>query len=104
MDAALKTKWIKALRSGRYKQAPGLLQSKTGANCCLGVLCRVARLKKKKIGMYLGFLDNGSDYIFNLPGKFSLKLYEPILIRMNDKEGRSFSEIADWIEANIPTD
>lgn len=38
-------KWVRALRSGKYKQAKGVLEkvSKNGEtrNCCLGVACRV---------------------------------------------------------------
>lgn len=44
MVPALKTKWLKALRGGRYKQGAGYLESSGGSNCCLGVLCRVARM------------------------------------------------------------
>ena len=48
MNAEYKDKWLKALRSGRYTQTKERLQNGRGvdaANCCLGVLCRVARLK-----------------------------------------------------------
>ena len=46
MDKALKQKWTKALRSGRYKQAQGVLKM-DGAYCCLGVLCNVMGAKFK---------------------------------------------------------
>ena len=43
MDAAVKVKWIEALRSGKWTQATGVLSSGDGGNgrCCLGVLCEV---------------------------------------------------------------
>jgi hypothetical protein len=41
MDAALKAKWIEALRSGDYQQGPGKLHdTNTNSYCCLGVLCK----------------------------------------------------------------
>jgi hypothetical protein len=40
MDSSLKQKWVRALRSGKYKQASGQLKTEDGF-CCLGVLCDV---------------------------------------------------------------
>lgn len=34
-------KWVKALRSGKYKQTDSALQDRNGY-CCLGVLCEIA--------------------------------------------------------------
>lgn len=42
MNPEVKQKWIKALRSGEYKQAKGQLTTLTGEDCCLGVLCKLA--------------------------------------------------------------
>ena len=39
IDPALKAKWIKALRSGDYKQGTDCLRSNTNQYCCLGVAC-----------------------------------------------------------------
>lgn len=33
-------RWVMALRSGKYKQGAGELQSKVGHYCCLGVACK----------------------------------------------------------------
>lgn len=38
MNKQIKARWVKALRSGKYKQARGVLKNKEGAMCCLGVL------------------------------------------------------------------
>ena len=39
MKPAIKEKWLKALRSGEYKKARGVLHNPiTGGHCCLGVL------------------------------------------------------------------
>lgn len=35
--------WVKALRSGKYKQGKGMLKSKDGEYCCLGVACDLYR-------------------------------------------------------------
>lgn len=40
MKPEIKTKWIDALRSGKYLQIKGALRSRDGlGHCCLGVLC-----------------------------------------------------------------
>jgi hypothetical protein len=41
MNKAIKRAWIKALRSGKYKQGSNRLQTPDGRFCCLGVLCEV---------------------------------------------------------------
>ena len=38
MTADIKTKWVAALRSGKYEQTAGVLRNSHGY-CCLGVLC-----------------------------------------------------------------
>lgn len=40
-NTAVIQKWVKALRSGEYKQTNGTLRDQDGF-CCLGVLCEVA--------------------------------------------------------------
>lgn len=49
MKKSIMTKWVKALRSGEYKQGFGYLCNE-GNHCCLGVLCEIApkSLKVKK--------------------------------------------------------
>lgn len=39
MDPDIKGKWLKALRSGEYKQGGGMLHPDPHTYCCLGVLC-----------------------------------------------------------------
>lgn len=38
MNKRVKTKWVKALRSGKYEQGKGALNSGDGKWCCLGIL------------------------------------------------------------------
>lgn len=52
MNKRIKTKWIRALRSGKYEQGKGSL--KDGSNfCCLGVLCDL-HAKETNRGKWLG--------------------------------------------------
>lgn len=125
MDAKLKAKWLKALRSGKYKQTPGVLESvnieggviTTTGNCCLGVLCRVLDLPAKPDGIS-GFceikFDNGTNYLSDsLLKQIGLTdTDQKHLAGMNDGEierelaktnkKHTFKTIANWIEKNIP--
>lgn len=96
MDQTLKAKWIEALRSGEYKQTQHKLKDNIGF-CCLGVLCDLQGADFDAIEMRFGTLSlstNPSEYIGDL-GEHSSKLS-----MMND-DGKSFTEIADYIEANL---
>ena len=109
--------WIEALRSGKYEQAVGVLESTSGGFCCLGVACKVAEEHGVKV-IYdeLGTIDgNHLDYqravqewlgLINVDGfpsidgsPFNLAARYAALTAMNDN-GVSFEEIADIIEAN----
>jgi hypothetical protein len=94
-------KWIKALRSGEYKQNTDaqLLVPETGCYCALGVFA-VAN------GMELS--DDGMDVLID--GK--LADYKPFkdlmtkegmvkIYRLNDSKDATFPELADWIERNV---
>lgn len=50
MDIETKTKWIEALKSGKYVQGTGQLY-RNGKHCCLGVLGEVVGLKIKDGGV-----------------------------------------------------
>jgi len=47
MNKRIKKKWIKALRSGKYKQGKMVLHSTDNKFCCLGVLCDLYVKEKK---------------------------------------------------------
>lgn len=100
-----KTQWISALRSGTYKQSKKKLYSiATNGYCCLGVACRITdknidlnnrnlitkdmKLDIPEILVYPQVTDNTNNLITKLT-------------KMNDKDNKSFSEIADWIEENL---
>lgn len=52
MKKEIAKKWVRALRSKKYRQAKGVLKTKTksGAvsHCCLGVLCELYQQERKK--------------------------------------------------------
>lgn len=103
MTKYLKNKWIKALRSGDFKQTTGSLKT-LDEYCCLGVLC--------EISSKLPFSDDG--YVFpdtidqaagSIP-RYGLERIgltieaQDILIGRNDG-GSTFEDIAIWIKQNI---
>lgn len=108
MDQKWKQKWVKALRSGKYKQGREKLKSfdskKQPRYCCLGVLGEIQGQKIRKHTEYL-------------PKKWAAGLSRTTqsqLSRMNDgvkydipymealaSPRRSFKYIANWIEKNL---
>ena len=108
-------KWLKALRSGDYKQATGILydHNKDGY-CCLGVACKLEYplhyLKNKDNYQYgatitKGYQQDQLKYNLNkipkqLKGTSHSNDLVSILIDMNDSS-KTFEQIADWIEDNI---
>lgn len=108
MNKPLIRKWIKALRSGRYKQAteglirecmPGESGPVTGY-CCLGVLAKVCGVKSKNFESidHKGILSKE----FIKSNKLNITTTrQKKLARMNDCDGYIFKEIADYIEKNI---
>lgn len=102
MNPKIKQKWVKALRSGRYRQAEGYLEE-LGSYCCLGVLCKVGRkdiYKSKEGGEQL--LNSDTLNWAQLTNEDQV-----LLSHMNDGihkyrgNKKNFKEIADWIEENL---
>lgn len=109
MKKDLRDKWIKALRSGNYKQAYYMLEQRDSANmnlgnCCLGVLCRVASIKPSNLGCDGSVEYDGSTGCLSnfLLGQFELNISQQAeLMKLNDDERHTFAEIADYIETNL---
>jgi hypothetical protein len=97
MDAQLKSKWVEALRSGKYQQARNFLKSEDGY-CCLGVLCDIQGADFEAIREEFGSLSLSLNPAKYLGEVNTIKATE--LAQMNDN-GKSFSEIADYIEVNL---
>jgi hypothetical protein len=117
----VKVKWLEALRSGRYTQGTGALQSvhEDGSRsfCCLGVLCEVAiemgvvldmgTVRDETPAGSIVTYDGASSYPpakveeFANQGGRTLAGWEvngESLVNMNDNRGDSFETIANFIE------
>lgn len=101
MNPEVKDKWVEALRSGKYKQGKTTLR--TGDHfCCLGVLCDISGLAEWRSMPYQRYLyselelflpEDVTDWAEIYAGQYELS-------EMND-QGRSFTQIADYIEENL---
>lgn len=102
MDAAVKEKWVSALRSGEFKQGRRSLKTNMPDGscvlCCLGVLAILQHKMTnhdpyEAVAKLIGCGGGGGNPRWRAPIK--------ALIDMNDTEKKSFTQIADWIEANL---
>jgi len=92
MNKEIKTKWLKALRSKRYKQTTGTLCDRDGGYCCLGVLARIQGAKKENL------FDRGILKADLAKYAAGLRIQsQNILADLND-DGKDFIQIADYIE------
>jgi hypothetical protein len=103
MDAALKAKWVEALRSGKYEQAKGCLRDDDGF-CCLGVLADVIAPEWTHEHFNpLSDEDNGlleeAELLTKHGVNFAIR-EQKRLAELND-HGSTFAEIADYIEKNL---
>lgn len=111
MNPEVKAQWLEALRSDDYTQARCALRrdDEIGTSmCCLGVLCDIVDPNAWELspGNHDGATSSPSARISSAAG---LDYYDGInpnnpqhfLMRMNDSQGASFLEIANWIEANL---
>jgi hypothetical protein len=95
MDKKLKAKWIRALRSGKYKQARGALTRGPNHHCCIGV-CAV--LVDKSLNA------TGMENMFTAAAAQMIGITESergSLVAMNDFERRTFKTIANCIEKHF---
>jgi hypothetical protein len=119
IDSIVKKAWIKALRSKKFKQGQGALRSHDNEYCCLGVLCTVFQELTGRTEWVTTWND---DYALTDTGEHDGLDFSPStgvppmlvctavgitpiaihdLIDMNDEEGKTFAEIADYIEAKL---
>ena len=107
MKKEIADKWIAALRSGKYKQTVGVLNSPNEGMCCLGILCEISKLTEWEKSKTLPYADKYMNELKVLPkevqkwaglishnGEFGNGL---ALSAENDK-GKTFSQIATIIE------
>lgn len=114
MKKAIRDAWVQSLRSGLYPQIQGQLcrKEKGGLGfCCLGVLADVV----DPAAWGAPPEDEGGTRYFSgawmgsLPSEFKVEVglrdYEQrALVTQNDVDKKTFPEIADWIEENIPVE
>lgn len=64
MNKRIKKLWIKALRSGKYKQAHAAMRTRDNTFCCLGVLCDLFTKEKRRRWKYDGpdYAIDGASY------------------------------------------
>ncbi len=121
MNPKVKELWIAALLSKKYEQAPGQLKTQAGGFCCLGVLCDVfmgqpgaesewGGVREHSIQGNEGVLPQFVDDWAEMPGEhFDLWHAdlgttinaEEHLASMNDDQGKTFKDIAKWIQENL---
>lgn len=104
MNKQLKTKWVKALRSGTIKQGRGGLLDAKGRMCCIGVLGRIRGLSDKTLLKCADSLSGEGLKKLEFLGDEARRL-----AAMNDgtryngglPKKHNFKQIAAWIEANL---
>ena len=101
MTKAQKTKWIKALRSGKYKQSTegylrSIIEDNQLAFCCLGVACEIGITNAQKNSFYTVENTFTED-------KFLPEHVQVCLAELND-DGIPFEVIAgvidQWVEVS----
>lgn len=116
MDPKVKTKWLRALRSGKYKQGRSALRTPKDGFCCLGVLCDLhakatgGKWEKDELGRYryLGEAELPPQAVAEwagFPGKDVVPGLDPNptvdgkqLAERNDDGRQRFTTIARLIE------
>lgn len=116
MKSEIKAKWVTALRSGEYTQGRGQLRTNDNKFCCLGVLCDIHSRETETPWTETDHILYDWSYRAEdlvLPEAVvkwaGLESGNPALVngdcsQHNDGAGvcsKSFSEIADLIEANL---
>ncbi len=92
--------WIKALRSGEYKQ--GKKKLKAGDRfCCVGVLCDLAAKDGGPQWVRSRFLGCDGTLPTDVTKLLGLGAYTGRLYSMNDDQGFTFAQIADYIETSL---
>lgn len=93
-----KKKWVKALRSGKYKQGKYYLYAGDGTYCCLGVAGIVNGCSIESMKGQSGTMEKIYREVTPVPLSYG---EIQTLTGMNDSYGKTFEEIADYIEQNF---
>lgn len=100
LEPKFKAKWVRALKSGKFKKRTGKL-AHGETYCCLGVAACITGSFGKSFDdvichRKLGGLPPGLKQEIGLSDN-----EETQLIQMNDTEGKSFKEIAQYIQEKL---
>ena len=108
MKEEIAKKWVKALRSGDYKQETSALNPYGDTQCCLGVLCEISEISSFDEGGIYGegcgitlpetVLNWAGMRKDNFGGRFGRS--DIVLWELNDMKRNDFNYIADVIEKN----
>lgn len=106
MDAEIKAKWVKALRSGEYEQGAGKLRRADDKFCCLGVLSDLVDDKQWKLSPNTRSFVYGEYESLCWPSQPVMDHSGLPVIEMNklaekNDNGATFAEIADYIEEHL---
>lgn len=112
MDPKFKEEFVTALRSGEFKQSCGRTLRDHEGYCCLGVASVVLDRGEYDLHGYTWTEDcwrplgEGRSWYRIIPPNISDDLgmdseLQVQLYDFNDLHGRSFDQIADWIEKNL---
>ena len=99
MNADIKAKWLEALRSGNYRQGYNELRCRN-RHCALGVLCDIIDpdgWKEPDYALHRGMFSTKG----HVPMEADLKPRDLREISTRNDAGKTFAEIADYIEANL---
>lgn len=103
MISTIKENWVKALRSGKYRQGKGRLR-KGNLFCCLGVLCDLHDKTKWEMmdarteSYFYENTDNGEFIYTSLRDRLDLSYQQMIMLMSLNDRGQDFNYIADVIE------
>jgi hypothetical protein len=100
--------WVKALKSGEYKQGYGSLRTASDKFCAIGVLVDLAI----KDGVEMDIREPTDSFPFYMYDGMSARLPDAVkqwagnvrfvpIINMNDGKHNKFVTIAKWIKENI---
>ena len=119
LDRKTKKAWVKALRSGKYKQGFNALKrthEEKAVYCCLGVLCNIKGVRWRNSGTKSSFtlentlypymnnkcVGNRTDESGLINSSFcDLSVETQKLLALKNDDGWSFNDIADYIERRL---
>ena len=107
MNKSVKKVWLKALRSGKYKQGKSALRVGKDKFCCLGVLCDI-HAKKFNVDWDDKTYLNEGEFLPEKVMKWAKLKEDDVSIETKDKSlsqandgGKSFKQIANIIEKEL---